>query len=52
MCTLFTQFVGLNNVYEALFKICNTDTNLYDFLYKKKEKNLPQLDIMFPFIDK
>lgn len=28
---LFTRFVNLNNVYEVLFNICNTDTNLYDF---------------------
>lgn len=37
---LFTQFVNLNNVYEVLFIICNTDTNLYDFyIYKKKKSN-------------
>lgn len=35
---LFTQFVGLNNVYEVLFNICNTDTNLYDFFNIKKGK--------------
>lgn len=29
---LFTQFVGVTNVYELLFNICNTDTNLYDFI--------------------
>lgn len=28
---MFTQFVNLNNVYEVLFNICNTDTNLYGF---------------------
>lgn len=33
---LFTQFVNLNNVYEVLFIICNTDTNLYDFYIKKR----------------
>lgn len=33
---LFTQFVNLNNVYEVLFFICNTDTNLYDFYIKRK----------------
>lgn len=29
---LFTQVVGLTNVYEVLLIICNTDTNLYDFI--------------------
>lgn len=35
---LFTQFVNSSNVYEVLFILCNTDTNLYDF-YIKKESN-------------
>lgn len=47
---LFTRFVNLNNVYEVLFNICNTDTNLYDFYIYKKRKFLPQLDTEFAFI--
>lgn len=31
---LFTLFVNLNEAYELLFNICNTDTNLYDFYIK------------------
>lgn len=31
---LFTLFINLNDAYELLFNICNTDTNLYDFYIK------------------
>ena len=31
---LFTLFVNLHDVYDVLFIICNTDTNLYDFYLK------------------
>lgn len=37
---LFTLFDNLN-VYEVLFIICNTDTNLYDFYIKKKSNFFP-----------
>lgn len=47
---LFTCFLDINNDYEGLFNICNTDTYLYClFFILKKKEFIPTQDVNFAF---